>query len=73
MGLIVPHVCRLIWGVDNRMIIPASFFIGAIYLTIADTLARVLISPSELPVGAITAIIGAPIFIYLLRTRFSMN
>ena len=73
VGLIVPHVCRLIWGVDNRMIIPASFFIGAIYLTIADTLARVLISPSELPVGAITAIIGAPIFIYLLRTRFSMN
>jgi iron complex transport system permease protein len=73
VGLIVPHVCRLLWGVDNRLIIPASFFIGAIYLTIADTIARTVISPAELPVGAITAIIGAPIFVYLLRTRFSMN
>lgn len=73
VGLIVPHVCRLIWGVDNRIIIPTSFFIGAIYLTLADTIARTIISPAELPVGAITAIIGAPIFIYLLRTRFSMT
>ena len=73
VGLLVPHVCRLIWGVDNRIIIPTSFFIGAIYLTIADTIARTIISPAELPVGAITAIIGAPVFIYLLRTRFTMN
>jgi cobalamin transport system permease protein len=73
VGLIVPHVCRLIWGVDNRIIIPTSFFIGAIYLTLADTIARTIISPSELPVGAITAIIGAPIFVYLLRTRFNMK
>lgn len=73
VGLVVPHVCRLIWGVDNRIIIPTSFFIGAIYLIIADTIARTIISPAELPVGAITAILGAPIFIYLLRTRFSMK
>lgn len=73
VGLLVPHVCRLIWGVDNRIIIPTSFFIGAIYLTVADTIARTIISPGELPVGAITAIIGAPVFIYLLRTRFSMK
>jgi iron complex transport system permease protein len=73
VGLLVPHVCRLIWGVDNRIIIPTSFFIGAIYLTIADTIARTIISPAELPVGAITAILGAPVFIYLLRTRFTMN
>lgn len=73
VGLVVPHVCRLIWGVDNRIIIPSSFFIGAMYLTIADTIARTVISPSELPVGAITAILGAPIFIYLLKTRFSLN
>lgn len=73
VGLIVPHICRLVWGVDNRIIIPASFFIGAIYLLLADTIARTIILPSEIPVGAITAIIGAPIFIYLLRTRFSMN
>ena len=73
VGLLVPHVCRLIWGIDNRMIIPSSFFMGAIYLTTADTAARILISPSELPVGALTAIIGAPVFIYLLRTRFKMS
>lgn len=73
VGLIVPHVCRLVWGVDNRIIIPTSFFVGAIYLTLADTIARTIISPAELPVGAITAIIGAPVFIYLLRTRFTMN
>jgi iron complex transport system permease protein len=73
VGLIVPHVCRLIWGVDNRIIIPTSFFVGAIYLTAADTIARIIISPAELPVGAITAIIGAPVFVYLLRTRFTMN
>lgn len=73
VGLIVPHVCRLLWGFDNRIIIPTSFFVGAIYLAIADTIARTVISPAELPVGAITAIIGAPIFVYLLRTRFSMN
>lgn len=69
VGLTIPHLCRLIWGVDNRIIIPISFFVGAIYLTIADTIARTIISPSELPVGAITALIGAPIFIYLLRKR----
>ncbi|MCW8849819.1 MAG: iron ABC transporter permease [Melioribacteraceae bacterium] len=73
VGLVVPHVCRLIWGVDNRIIIPSSFFIGAMYLTVADSIARTIISPSELPVGAITAILGAPIFIYLLKTRFSLN
>ena len=69
VGLTIPHLCRLIWGVDNRIIIPISFFVGAIYLTIADTIARTIISPSELPVGAITALIGAPLFIYLLRQR----
>ena len=70
VGLLVPHVCRFIFGVDNRMVVPASFLIGASYLIWADTIARILIAPSELPVGAITAIIGAPIFIYLLRKRF---
>ena len=73
VGLLVPHVCRLIWGVDNRIIIPSSFFVGAIYLTITDTIARTVISPLELPVGAITAFLGAPIFIYLLRTRFTLT
>jgi iron complex transport system permease protein len=70
VGLLVPHVCRLIFGADNRIVIPASFLIGGAYLVIADTLARTVIAPAQLPVGAITAIIGAPIFIYLLKTRF---
>jgi iron complex transport system permease protein len=72
VGLLVPHICRMIFGVDNRIVMPASFFIGAAYLTIADTIARSLISPAELPVGAVTALIGAPVFIYLLRKRFKV-
>lgn len=71
VGLLVPHVCRLLFGLDNRIVIPAAFFVGGAYLVLADSLARTIISPSELPVGAVTAIIGAPIFIYLLRTRFN--
>jgi len=67
VGLIIPHIVRLIFGLDNRIVLPASFFIGAIYLTIADTISRTIIYPVELPVGAITSIIGAPIFIFLLR------
>ncbi|MEI7812881.1 MAG: iron ABC transporter permease [Ignavibacteria bacterium] len=70
VGLLIPHICRLIFGVDNRIVIPASFFLGATYLMLADTLARTVISPAEIPVGAVTAFIGAPIFIYLLRKRF---
>lgn len=72
VGLLIPHLCRIVVGVDNRMIFPASFFIGASYLVIADTIARTIIAPAELPVGAITALIGAPIFIYLLRRRFKI-
>ncbi len=70
VGLIVPHVCRMIFGYDNRIVIPVSFFVGASYLTIADTISRVIISPAELPVGAVTALIGAPVFIILLKKRF---
>ncbi|MBN1638076.1 MAG: iron ABC transporter permease [Ignavibacteriales bacterium] len=73
VGLVVPHICRLIFGIDNRIILPVSFFLGAIFLIIADTISRIVISPSELPVGVITAIIGAPIFIYLLKKKFKMS
>ena len=73
VGLLIPHACRMIFGVDNRIILPASFFLGAAYLTLADTIARTAISPSELPVGAVTALIGAPVFIYLLRKRFNTS
>ncbi|OGU55937.1 MAG: hypothetical protein A2V66_18400 [Ignavibacteria bacterium RBG_13_36_8] len=72
VGLLIPHVCRLIFGIDNRIVIPASFFVGASYLILADTLARSIIAPAELPVGAVTALVGSPIFIYLLRKRFNL-
>ena len=67
VGLIVPHLVRLAVGSDNRHVIPFSALAGAIFVVLADTLARTLISPRELPVGAITALVGAPVFIYLLR------
>jgi iron complex transport system permease protein len=67
VGLIVPHLIRLSVGSDNRLVIPFSAIAGAIFVVSADTIARTAIAPRELPVGAITALIGAPMFIYLLR------
>ena len=67
VGLIVPHLIRLSVGSDNRLVIPFSAISGAIFVVLADTVARIAIAPRELPVGAITALIGAPMFIYLLR------
>lgn len=67
VGLIVPHLVRLIVGSDNRLVVPLSAIAGAIFVVFADTLARTAIAPRELPVGAVTALIGAPMFIYLLR------
>jgi len=67
VGLIVPHLVRLASGSDNRAVIPFSAVAGAIFVVAADLVARTAISPRELPVGAITALIGAPLFIYLLR------
>jgi iron complex transport system permease protein len=69
VGLVVPHLVRLSLGSDNRMTIPAAAFSGAIFVVVADTVARTVIAPRELPVGAITALIGAPLFIYLLKRR----
>ena len=67
VGLIVPHLIRLTIGSDNRLVIPFSALAGAVFVVAADTMARTAIAPRELPVGAITALIGAPLFIYLLR------
>ena len=69
VGLLVPHVMRMIFGPDYRILIPASAIGGAIALLAADTLARTVMFPTELPVGAVTAMAGAPLFIYLLRRR----
>jgi iron complex transport system permease protein len=71
VGLLVPHVMRLIFGSDHRILIPTAAFGGAIAVVLADTLARTVVAPSELPVGAMTAMAGAPLFIYLLRRRLA--
>jgi len=67
VGLLVPHIVRLIFGSDYRLLIPASAICGSIAIVLADTLARTIVPPTELPVGAMTAMAGAPVFIYLLR------
>lgn len=71
VGLLVPHVMRLIFGSDHRVLLPTAAFGGAIAVVIADTLARTIVAPAELPVGAMTAMAGAPLFIYLLRRRLA--
>ncbi len=70
VGLMVPHAVRLCLGSDNRLVIPASLFGGAIFLILADIVARTVAAPLELPVGVITAFVGAPFFAYLLRSRY---
>ena len=69
VGLIIPHIVRMVFGPDHRLLLPASFILGGTFLVLADTLARTIIAPAEIPVGAVTAVIGAPVFIYLLRRR----
>jgi iron complex transport system permease protein len=71
VGLLVPHVMRLLFGSDHRILLPTAAFGGAIAVVIADTLARTVVAPAELPVGAMTAMAGAPLFIYLLRRRMA--
>jgi len=69
VGLIVPHLMRVLLGPGHRLLLPASALAGAILLLGTDTLARSVIAPSELPVGIITAVLGAPFFLWLLRRR----
>lgn len=69
VGLIVPHACRMLLGGDHRLIMPASIVLGACLMLFADIIARVVISPLELPVGAVTALIGTPVFAYMLIAR----
>jgi len=67
VGLIVPHIIRLLWGPDYRRLIPLSIIAGATMLLLADMLARILLAPSTLPVGIVTAVFGAPFFLWILR------
>jgi len=69
VGLIVPHALRLKLGADHRVLLPCSFFVGAAFLCICDTLSRTVIAPTEIPAGVLTALAGGPFFIWLLRSR----
>lgn len=67
VGLIVPHILRMAGGADNRYLIVGSALLGAILLTLADVIARVSLRPAELPIGIVTAVVGVPVFLSLLR------
>ena len=71
VGLVIPHLTRMMVGNDQRVLLPTSILAGGIFLVLADALARILIAPQQLPVGVVTALIGVPVFLYLLnRTRY---
>ena len=70
VGLIVPHAVRLLLGPDHRQLLPLSSLLGAMFLVLADTVARVVIAPAQLPVGVITAMVGGPFF-HVLLVRFN--
>ncbi|MGQ9681951.1 MAG: FecCD family ABC transporter permease, partial [Anaerolineae bacterium] len=72
VGLIVPHAVRLVFGPDHRFLLPMSALVGGVFLIAADGVARTLLSPSEVPVGVITAICGVPFFLWLLRKKKQM-
>jgi iron complex transport system permease protein len=69
VGLIIPHVTRLIVGPDHRILIPSSILVGAMFIMLCDTLSRMVLAPIDLPVGIVTALSGGPFFIYLLKKR----
>lgn len=73
VGLIIPHIARILFGPDNRILLPASALIGGIFMVLTDTVARTVISPMEIPVGIITALCGAPFFLYLLISHKKVN
>ncbi len=69
VGIIIPHIVRLIWGPDHRFLLPLSVLTGAIFLILADLVARTALAPTEIPIGVVTAICGVPFFLYLLRRK----
>ena len=69
VGLIVPHALRMVIGADHRLLVPAAFCVGGGFLAVCDTIARTIMAPAEIPVGVITAMLGGPFFIWLLRSR----
>ncbi len=73
IGLIVPHILRMSCSADHRLVIPGSAILGAALLTLADLLARTLVTPAELPIGILTAMIGTPVFLYIIITERNKN
>jgi iron complex transport system permease protein len=69
VGLVIPHIVRMTWGADHRFLIPASVLLGATFLVLADSLARTVAAPTELPIGVVTAFVGVPFFLWILRRR----
>lgn len=69
VGLVVPHMVRMVFGSDHRLTIPMSFIAGGELLVICDTISRTLFQPTEMPIGVITSFVGIPIFIYILKRR----
>ncbi|MCE7055158.1 iron ABC transporter permease [Algoriphagus sp. AGSA1] len=70
VGLVVPHLIRILFGADHRLVLPGSFLLGAILMNFADLISRIIVIPAEMPIGVITALIGAPFFIWLI---FNLN
>jgi len=69
VGIIIPHAVRLIWGADHRFLLPLAVLTGAIFMIVTDLVSRTVLAPTEIPIGVITAVCGAPFFLYLLRRR----
>jgi iron complex transport system permease protein len=69
VGLVIPHVVRMVWGADHRFLLPASMLLGATFVVLADAVARTVAAPTELPIGVVTAFVGVPFFLWLLRRR----
>jgi len=69
VGLVIPHVARMLWGADHRFLLPASVLLGATFVVLADAVARTAVAPTELPIGVVTAFVGVPFFLWLLRRR----
>lgn len=71
VGLVIPHMVRFIWGPDHRHLLPLSMLVGAGFLILADLVSRIVISPTELPIGVVTSLIGAPVFSLILIRKYS--
>jgi iron complex transport system permease protein len=69
VGLMLPHIVRLLVGADHRRVLPLALLLGAVYLIWVDVVARTIAAPEEVPIGVITALLGAPFFLWLMRRR----